>query len=82
MDEKRRSVRKLYVGGRSRELLDALVRSMVVEGGITKLTSVEREEYETSIVERGSTASGAVMEVALLSLLARLTDRWPGGDPS
>lgn len=80
MNEKKREVKKLYVGHRARRLLEELTRSLLVEDGISKLTSTEREEYQTSLVERGTTAAEAVMEIALLSMLARVSDRWPGGE--
>lgn len=73
-------VSKLYVGGRSREILEELTKAFLLQGGIEKLTSVEREMYERNIVERGLSIGTAITELALTSFAARVTGRWIADD--
>ena len=73
-------VSKLYVGGRSREILEELTKTFLLQGGIEKLTSVEREMYETNVVERGLSIGTAITELALTSFAARSSTDWKPGE--
>lgn len=71
------SVEKLYVGGHSRDYLERAAVALIQDGGISRLSENEKKLYQRSMLERGSNAPTAVMELALAALLERLTGSWP-----
>ena len=78
--KKGQRIAKLYVGGRSREILDELARAFLTQGGVEKLTPMEREQYQASVVDRGLSVRTAITELALGSFAARVTGRWIAAD--
>lgn len=73
---KKFGVDKLYVGGRSRELLEKAAVALIQDGGFSKLSEKEKKLYQRAMLERGASAPTAVMELALASMLERLSGEW------
>lgn len=77
MDEEenaRRKVQKLYVGGRSKKMAEALARAFA-SGEQSALTEAERRWLGDSALEPGATMVASAVELALAVLCARVFRR-------